>query len=193
MRVRFQRLAGLCLLALSSAVAFLPSPGPGLELAARKSPVGPLRRLAMSSSADLDEEAALGLTPKLKLRSQTFRLMDDRGRVQQLLQLANTLPPLPDYLKMAENKVPGCLSTVYIHAYLKDGKVQYEGDSDAQLTKGLVALLIEGLSGSAAHEIQALKPEFIKYTGIGASLTPGCVRACLLLRARGLLTFAGGG
>lgn len=56
---------------------------------------------------------------------------------------------------------------------LKEGKVFFEGDSDAQLTKGLVAILIQGLSGCSAKEIQAVKPEFVKYAGIGASLTPG--------------------
>lgn len=124
------------------------------------------------SSTDIDE-SSLGLTPRLQEVSQMFQLLDERTRVQQLLQLASSLPPFKDFRRLPENKVPGCLSTVYVHAYLKDGKVYFEGDSDAQLTKGLVALLIDGLSGCSANEIQAVKPEFIKYAGIAASLTPG--------------------
>lgn len=126
----------------------------------------------LSSVADIDEDT-LGLTPRLKEISRAFRLMDDRSRVQQLLTLASTLKPLKDQYRMGDNKVPGCLSTVFINAYIKDGKVFYDGDSDAQLTKGLVALLIDGMSNCSAEEIQAVKPEFIKYAGIGASLTPG--------------------
>lgn len=128
----------------------------------------------LSSVAEIDE-ATLGLTPRLREVSRAFRLMDDRTRVQQLLTLATSLKPLKDQYRIGENKVPGCLSTVFVNAYLKDGKVFYEGDSDAQLTKGLVALLIDGMSGCTAAEIQEVKPEFIKYAGIGASLTPGSV------------------
>ncbi len=66
----------------------------------------------------------------------------------------------------------GCVSQVYITARLEDGKVAFQGDSDAQITKGLVALLIEGLNGSAPLEIQQLTPDFIKITGFDISLTP---------------------
>jgi len=124
------------------------------------------------SSTEIDE-SSLGLTPRLLEVSRAFQLMDERTRVQHLLAMAGALKPFKDFRKLSENKVPGCLSTVYVHAYLNEGKVYFEGDSDAQLTKGLVALLIEGMSGCGAHEIQAVKPEFIKYAGIAASLTPG--------------------
>eukprot|EP00952_Eustigmatos_sp_NYUAD-ZCMA_P005736 24846-Eustigmatos_ZCMA.PRE.1 len=106
------------------------------------------------SAAGVDE-ATLGLTPRLKDLSANFQLMDDRGRVQTLLRIAGTLTPFKDQFRIPENKVPGCLSTVFVRAYLNDGKVYYEGDSDAQLTKGLVALLIDGLSGCTAQQIQA--------------------------------------
>jgi len=132
--------------------------------------------ISMSSSPSSTDEVdleALGLPAKLKKMSQQLRLLDDRSRVQQLLYMASRVAPLKDYLRTSENKVPGCLSTVYVVASKKDGKIFFEGDSDAQLTKGLVGLLIEGLSGSSAEEIQSVKPEFILYTGIGATLTPG--------------------
>jgi|EP00624_Nannochloropsis_granulata_P002275 cysteine desulfuration protein SufE len=131
------------------------------------------RQTVVSMSSTEIDESSLGLTPRLLEVSRAFQLMDERTRVQHLLAMAGALKPFRDFRKLPENKVPGCLSTVYVHAYLKEGKVYFEGDSDAQLTKGLVALLIEGMSGCESHEIQAVKPEFIKFAGIAASLTPG--------------------
>lgn len=172
---RFLLAATVTLAASSLALGFvvpraLPTPTSPSAVRAR----GRGRGLAVVSMSSTEiDESSLGLTPRLLEVSRLFQLMDDRARVQQLLALAASLKPFKDFRKLPENKVPGCLSTVYVHAYLQDGKVFFEGDSDAQLTKGLVALLVDGLSGYAAHEIQAVKPEFVKFAGIAASLTPG--------------------
>eukprot|EP00931_Biecheleriopsis_adriatica_P003686 TRINITY_DN105462_c0_g1_i1.p1 TRINITY_DN105462_c0_g1~~TRINITY_DN105462_c0_g1_i1.p1 ORF type:complete len:737 (+),score=192.03 TRINITY_DN105462_c0_g1_i1:319-2211(+) len=101
-------------------------------------------------------------------------LPNDRTRYQQLMALAGKLGSMADELKTPENKVPGCLSTVHVHATLEsDGTVSFQGDSDALISKGLVALLVLCLSGCTPAEIAAVKPEFIQASGITASLTPG--------------------
>ena len=70
--------------------------------------------------------------------------------------------------------MPGCLSVVHVHAtQQEDGTIIYQGDSDSQLTKGIVCLLVKGLSGNTPGSIEQVKPEFIQFAGIGATLTPG--------------------
>lgn len=119
--------------------------------------------------------ALYGLPEKLRIVSESLRnVPNEKLRYQQLLFLASKCPPMDPSLKIDVNKVPGCLSTVHVHASIDNNrKIFFAGDSDAQLTKGLVALLVNGLSGETNEVIQAIEPEFINYAGIATSLTPG--------------------
>jgi sulfur transfer protein SufE/stress-induced morphogen len=127
------------------------------------------------------------LTPELKKMTDAFAgIGDDKLRYKQLLYMASQLPPLerPEETMIPANKVPGCLSTVYIDGTCtydddnredgrKDFVVHFVGDSDGLLTKGLVALLVRGLSGCTASEIERVDPSFIAEAKISQSLTPG--------------------
>ena len=120
----------------------------------------------MSSTLD-------SLPPALNKIVQRFqRSTEPKRRYEQLIWYAQKLQAFPENGKLPENKVPGCVSQVYVTASLEDGKVIFEGDSDSQLTKGLLALLIEGLNGSTPTEIVQLTPDFIQETGLNVSLTP---------------------
>ena len=98
---------------------------------------------------------------------------DPTARYQQLLQMAQKLEALPAAEQVAENKVEGCVSQVWVVAELdRAGLLQYRADSDSQLTKGLAALLVRGLSGAEPREVLSLSPGFIDELGLRQSLTP---------------------
>jgi cysteine desulfuration protein SufE len=120
----------------------------------------------MSSTSTPLPDALARIVERFQKRS------NPKQRYEQLLWYAKRLKEMPEEDKSPENKVPGCTSVVYITANLEDGKVWYQGDSDAQLVKGLVALLIEGLNGLKPEEILQVSPDFIKDMGLNASLTP---------------------
>ncbi len=107
-----------------------------------------------------------------KIVARFQKAADPKRRYEQLLWFAKKLDPLPDEYRTPENKVPGCVSQVFVVADLVDGKVVYQADSDAQITKGLVALLIKALNGLTPDEIVTLTPDFIKDTQLDVSLTP---------------------
>jgi cysteine desulfuration protein SufE len=107
-----------------------------------------------------------------KIVSRFQQTTDPKRRYEQLLWFAKKLDPLPEQEKTPENKVPGCVSQVFVTASLDQGGVIYRADSDAQITKGLVALLVQGMNGLTPEQILDLSPDFIKDTGLDVSLTP---------------------
>lgn len=120
------------------------------------------------------EADSLGLPPKLRTYVDEFAIVPDpKLRYQQLLFLAKELPSMENALKVDDNRVYGCTSVVHVHVSLdNDGYVHLQGDSDSQLTKGLLALLVNGLEGCKPTDVQKIDPEFISYSGLATSLTP---------------------
>jgi cysteine desulfuration protein SufE len=101
------------------------------------------------------------------------RLSEPKQRYEQLILYGQKLQDFPAEDKVAANKVPGCVSQVYVTATLDpEGGVIFSGDSDALISKGFVGLLAIGMNGLTPAEIQALSPDFIKDTGLSVSLTP---------------------
>lgn len=131
--------------------------------------VAPRRRSQMVANPD-----TLNLPPKLQTYvDQLAKVPDPKLRYQQLLFLARQLPPMDPALKTDANRVRGCTSVVHVHVSLDPaGAVALQGDSDAQLTKGLLALLVNGLTGVPARDVHSVDPAFITYSGLSMSLTP---------------------
>jgi len=97
---------------------------------------------------------------------------DPKRRYEYVLWLAKGLDPLPDAFRQDVFKVKGCVSQVYVVGQLSEGRLHWQGDSDAAITKGLLALLIKGLEGLTPQQAAAVDPAFIAQTGLQASLTP---------------------
>jgi cysteine desulfuration protein SufE len=97
---------------------------------------------------------------------------DPRRRYEFVLWLAKKLAPLPEEFRQEAFKVKGCVSQVYVVGQLEGGKLHWQGDSDAQITKGLLAFLIEGMEGLTPAEVAAIDPAVLQATGLQASLTP---------------------
>jgi cysteine desulfuration protein SufE len=117
--------------------------------------------------------ASQPLPPNLERIVRRFeQISESKRRYEYLLWFAQRVSELPAAEQVAANKVPGCMSQVYITAAVDDGKVIFRGASDAQITKGLVGLLIEGLNGLSPQDILQLTPDFIQQTQLDVSLTP---------------------
>ena len=97
---------------------------------------------------------------------------DPKRRYEYVLWLAKKLKSLPTDEHKDEYRVRGCVSQVFVCGELENGVMHWRGDSDALITKGLLALLIQGLDGLTPTQVQAVDPAFIEATGLQASLTP---------------------
>ncbi len=97
-------------------------------------------------------------TPKFDDISENLGFLDDwEDRYRYLIELGQALPPLDESARTSENKVQGCVSQVWLDAQVEgekpNSRIQFHGDSDAMIVKGLVAVLIALYSGRAAAEI----------------------------------------
>jgi len=122
---------------------------------------------------------------------------DPKRRYEYVLWLAKKLEPLADQFRQDAFKVKGCVSQVYVVAELQDGRLHWQGDSDAAITKGLLALLIEGLEGLEPAQVASLDPAFLAETGLQASLTPsranGFLNILAMMKAQARALQGGGG
>lgn len=102
-----------------------------------------------------------------------FSVFDDwMDKYALLIDLGNALPPLEDKYKTESNLIEGCQSRVWLQADYVDGKIQFRGESDAVIVKGIVSLLIKVLSGHTPQEILDADLYFIAQTGLQEHLSP---------------------
>jgi cysteine desulfuration protein SufE len=104
---------------------------------------------------------------------EEFEMFDDwMGRYEHIIELGKSLPLIEDKHKTEDKLIKGCQSRVWLHSELENGKVSYTADSDAVITKGLVALVIRALSGHTPDEIINADLNFIDQVGLKEHLSP---------------------
>ena len=88
-----------------------------------------------------------------------------------LIDLGKSLPKIDSIYKTQENIITGCQSQVWLHAKKEDDKVVFTADSDAIMTKGIIAMLIRVLSGQKAENIINTNLDFIEKIGLNEQLS----------------------
>jgi cysteine desulfuration protein SufE len=113
---------------------------------------------------------------------EEFELFGDdwEGKYEHLIELGKSLPKIVDTLKTEDRIIKGCQSKVWLHSEKKDGEIIYTADSDAIITKGMVALMIRVLSHQKPQDILAANLDIINKIGLTEHLSP--------TRANGLLS-----
>lgn len=101
-----------------------------------------------------------------------FAMFEDwADKYEYIIDVGKKLPPLPEQYKTEAYKIKGCQSQVWMHSQLEDdGKVRFEGDSDAIIVKGLIGLLIRALSGQKPEDVARANLYFIDKVGMSGHL-----------------------
>lgn len=104
---------------------------------------------------------------------EEFSMFDDwLDKYDYLISLSDDLPAIAADKRTEQYLIEGCQSRVWVAAEMRDGKVFYTADSDAIITKGIIALLIRVMNGRTAAEAAALDLYFIDAIGLGENLSP---------------------
>ncbi len=110
-----------------------------------------------------------------------FSMFDDwMQRYDYMIELGKSLDLLDEKFKTDDRLISGCQSKVWLHSELRDGKIIYTADSDAIITKGIVAILVRVFSGQDPQDILNASTDFIDEIGLKEHLSP--------TRANGLLS-----
>ncbi|SDY02854.1 SufE family protein [Citreimonas salinaria] len=85
---------------------------------------------------------------------EDFEFLDDwEDRYRMVIEMGKAMEPLPDALKVPATKVEGCASQVWLHPRIADGTFHFEGDSDALIVRGLIAVLLRLYDGLPVSEV----------------------------------------
>ena len=102
-----------------------------------------------------------------------FSMFDDwMQRYEYMIELGKSLPLIDKTYKTDDNIIKGCQSKVWVHAELDKDKIVFTADSDALITKGIIAILIRAFSNRPPKEILAAETTFIDEIGLKEHLSP---------------------
>lgn len=104
---------------------------------------------------------------------EEFSIFDDwLDKYDYLISLSDTLPAIDPSKRTEQHLIEGCQSRVWVAAELNDGVMHYTADSDAIITKGIIALLVRVMNSRTPEEITNLDLYFIDAIGLGENLSP---------------------
>jgi cysteine desulfuration protein SufE len=96
-------------------------------------------------------------TPAFEDLTETFEFLDDwEDRYRHVIELGKAFSPMDEALKVPATKVQGCASQVWIQPFISDGRFDFQGDSDAMIVKGLIAVLHALYAGLPVAEVVAV-------------------------------------
>jgi len=102
-----------------------------------------------------------------------FSMFDDwMERYEYMIELGKSLPLIEAHYKTDDNTIKGCQSKVWVHADMQDEKVVFTADSDAIITKGIIAILIRAFSNQHPKDIIEADTTFIDEIGLKEHLSP---------------------
>jgi cysteine desulfuration protein SufE len=104
---------------------------------------------------------------------EEFAMFDDwLDKYDYIISLSDTLPEIDPQKRTDKYLIEGCQSRVWVSSEIKDGKMFYSADSDAIITKGIIALLISVMNGRSPEEAANIDLYFIDSIGLGENLSP---------------------
>ena len=104
---------------------------------------------------------------------EEFAMFDDwLDKYDYIISLSDTLPEIDPQKRTDKYLIGGCQSRVWVSSEIKDGKMFYSADSDAIITKGIIALLISVMNGRSPEEAANIDLYFIDSIGLGENLSP---------------------
>ncbi|MBR4029496.1 MAG: SufE family protein [Alistipes sp.] len=104
---------------------------------------------------------------------EEFSMFDDwLDKYDYIISLSESLPAIDPAKRTDNYLIEGCQSRVWVSSELYDGKMRYTADSDAIITKGIIALLIRVMDGRSPEEAANIDLYFIDAIGLGENLSP---------------------
>ena len=97
--------------------------------------------------------------PSLPEILEEYQLVDAEDRYRLLIDLGRQLDDMPDALKTDASKVRGCSASVWVYPTIRDGRLHFLADSNAAITKGIVALVLSAVQDKPAPEVAAMDVE----------------------------------
>lgn len=116
----------------------------------------------------------MGITDTLEdIRSELELFENDLDKYDYIIELGKQLEGLDQEFKSDAYKVQGCVSNVWINYHVEEGRIVFEADSDAQIVRGLVQILLMLFSKRTSQEILKFEMEDLSQLGLQEIITPG--------------------